>query len=484
MNVKDLQSKTLADLRDVAKKEGVKKISDLKKAELIEAIVKNAENSGETDSKKTSTKTSTETATKASTSTVNNTKSSKEAPKTVVSSIRNGVVVDSKTVKNGNSNNSKNSNSANGYNTIEGVLDVMKDRTHGIIRTEGVLPGEDDVYISGSQIRKFNLRTGDVVTGPVRMPKEKEKYRSLLRVDSVFGEAPGEFRNRPTFKKLTPIYPNKQMKLETDSTVMSTRIIDLLAPIGYGQRAMVVAPPKAGKTTLLKEIAHGITDNDSNVRLIVVLVGERPEEVTDMERSVKGEVYASNFDEHPEHNCKVAEMALERAKRLVERGENVVILMDSITRLARAYNITLPTSGKTLSGGFDPAALFPPKRFFGAARNFEEGGSLTIVATALVETGSRMDDLVYEEFKGTGNMELHLDRKLQQSRIFPAIDVNRSSTRNEELLLEKEVLNSSWRIRRMLEMLDGNETPTEVLIQQMRKTKDNKEFLATLHEAV
>lgn len=510
MNVKELESKTLVDLRVVAKELGLQKISDFKKAELVQAIVKASDKlkASETVTKadKSATKkpnpvkvTDTKVTVSADVATHESNKSpnrnsnnqtsndgrnsqSRNVPsksKTVVSSIRNGVVVDSKTLKH-NSNNHSNGS----YSTINGVLDVMKDRTHGIIRTEGVLPGDDDVYISGTQIRKFNLRTGDIISGPVRMPKEKEKYRSLLRVDSVFGKAPAEFRNRITFKKLTPIYPNRQMKLETDPKIMSTRIIDLLAPIGYGQRAMVVAPPKAGKTTLLKEIAHGITANDDKVRLIVVLVGERPEEVTDMERSVKGEVYASNFDEHPEHNCKVAEMALERAKRLVELGEDVVILMDSITRLARAYNITLPTSGKTLSGGFDPAALFPPKRFFGAARNFEEGGSLTIVATALVETGSRMDDLVFEEFKGTGNMELRLDRKLQQRRVFPAIDVNSSGTRNEELLLSKDVLNSGWRIRRMLEMLGKNEMPTEVLIDQMRKTKDNKEFLATLHEAV
>jgi transcription termination factor Rho len=282
---------------------------------------------------------------------------------------------------------------------------------------------------------------------------------------------------------LTPIFPKKQIKLETDSDTISTRMIDLLAPIGFGQRSMVVSPPKAGKTWLLKDIADGIAKNHPKAKLIVVLVGERPEEVTDMKRFVKGDVYASNFDELPEHNCKVAEMALQKAMRMVEWGEDVIILMDSITRLARAYNITMPTSGKTLSGGFDPVALYPPKRFFGAARNFEEQGSLTIIATALVETGSRMDDLVYEEFKGTGNMELHLDRKLANRRIYPAIDVVASGTRNEELLLSKEVLNQSWRIRRMLEVLDSNENPTEVLVSQLKKTKTNEEFLATLHEA-
>lgn len=377
----------------------------------------------------------------------------------------------------------KASTKQDGFIFVDGLLEIMKDGTHGVLRTDGVLPGENDVYISGSQIKKFNLRSGDMVTGPARLPKDKEKYLSLLRVDSVNQKSAAEATARPYFNKMTPIFPEKQIKLETTQEVFSTRMIDLLAPIGFGQRAMIVAPPKAGKTTLLKEIAHGVSENHPEAKLMVVLVGERPEEVTDMERSVKGDVFASNFDEMPEHNCKVAEMALEKAKRLVEWGEDVVILMDSITRLARAYNITMPTSGRTLSGGFDPVALYPPKRFFGAARNFEQGGSLTIVATALVDTGSRMDDLVYEEFKGTGNMELHLDRKLQQRRVFPAIDVVRSSTRNEEKLLDKDVLNQSWRIRRMLEMLGGDENPTEVLIERMKKTKDNTEFLATLHEA-
>ncbi len=377
----------------------------------------------------------------------------------------------------------KRSSEKEGFIFVEGILDVMNDGSHGVLRTDGMLPGENDVYISGSQIKKFGLRSGDVVTGPARLPKDKEKYLSLLRVDTVYGKPANEAASRPFFHKLTPIFPNKQIKLETDSDVISTRVIDLLSPIGFGQRSMVVSPPKAGKTWLMKSIADGIAKNHKEAKIIVVLVGERPEEVTDMQRSVKGEVYASNFDELPEHNCRVAEMALEKAKRMVEWGEDVIILMDSITRLARAYNITMPTSGKTLSGGFDPVALYPPKRFFGAARNFEEGGSLTIIATALVDTGSRMDDLVYEEFKGTGNMELHLDRKLANRRIYPAIDVVNSGTRNEENLLSKEVLNQSWRIRRMLELLDSNESPTEVLVSQMKRTKSNEEFLATLHEA-
>ena len=377
----------------------------------------------------------------------------------------------------------KKSTDDEGFVFVEGILEVLKDGSHGLLRTDGLLPGDNDVYISGSQIKKFSLRTGDEVAGPARLPKEKEKFLSLLRVDTVYGKPAAEAVKRPNFRKLTPIFPKKQIKLETDVETISTRMIDLLSPIGFGQRSMVVSPPKAGKTWLLKDIADGVAKNHPKAKLIVVLVGERPEEVTDMKRFVKGEVYASNFDELPEHNCRVAEMALQKAMRMVEWGEDVIVLMDSITRLARAYNITMPTSGKTLSGGFDPVALYPPKRFFGAARNFEEQGSLTIIATALVETGSRMDDLVYEEFKGTGNMELHLDRKLANKRIYPSIDVISSGTRNEELLLGKEVLNQSWRIRRMLEVLDSNEDPTDVLISRLKKTKNNEEFLATLHEA-
>lgn len=377
----------------------------------------------------------------------------------------------------------KKSTEKEGFVFVEGILEVMKDNSHGLLRTDGLLPSDNDVYISGSQIKKFSLRTGDVVAGPARLPKDKEKYLSILRVDTVYDRPAAEAAKRPAFRKLTPIYPNKQLKLETEADVLSTRLIDLLAPIGFGQRSMIVSPPKAGKTILLKDIAAGIGENYPEAKLMVVLVAERPEEVTDMKRSVKGEVYASNFDELPEHNCRVAEMALQKAMRMVEWGEDVIILMDSITRLARAYNITMPTSGKTLSGGFDPVALYPPKRFFGAARNFEEQGSLTIVATALVDTGSRMDGLVYEEFKGTGNMELHLDRNLANRRIYPAIDIEASSTRNEELLLSKEVLNQSWRLRRMIEVLGHNENATEVLISRLKKTKTNEEFLATLHEA-
>lgn len=363
----------------------------------------------------------------------------------------------------------------------EGTLEVINDGTHGVLRSKKLLPGDNDVYVSGSQIKRFNLKEGDYVSGQARPPKEGERYLSMLRIEAINGQSPEEALSRPIFNKMTPIFPNEQIKLETDSHILTTRLIDLLSPIGKGQRAMVVAPPKAGKTWMLKDIAHGIKANNKDIHLIVVLVGERPEEVTDMERSVDGEVVASNFDEPPENHTKVAELALARAKRLVELGMDVVILMDSLTRLARAYNITAPPSGRTLSGGFDPVALYPPKKFFGAARKLEEGGSLTVIATALVETGSRMDDVIFEEFKGTGNMELKLDRRLAERRFYPAIDVKSSSTRNEDKLLSKEVLAQSWRVRRMLDLLGDNEA-TEILLERLRRTKNNKEFLATLHE--
>jgi len=372
----------------------------------------------------------------------------------------------------------------NGGNIFtEGVLEIKNDGSHGVLRSFKLVPGANDVYVSSSQIKRFNLRKGDVITGQARPPKDGEKYLSLLRVEAVNGMDPEKALSRSSFMQLTPIFPNKQIKLETTADVFATRLIDILAPIGKGQRGMIVSPPKAGKTTLLKSIAHGVIANNPDVHLLVVLVGERPEEVTDMERSVKGEVVAANFDEPPENHTRVAELALERAKRLVEMGRDVVILMDSITRLARAYNMTAPPSGRTLSGGFDPVALYPPKRFFGAARNFEEAGSLTIMATALVETGSRMDDLVYEEFKGTGNMELHLRRDLADKRIYPAIDILSSWTRNEELLLDPEVLAQSWRIRRMLDTFKEDER-TGILLDRLKKTKNNKEFLATLHEEI
>ena len=366
---------------------------------------------------------------------------------------------------------------------VEGILERLPD--YGILRQEeksddASLP--KDVYISPSQIKRFALRVGDKVTGLARPPKEAERYLSLLKVEKVDDMTPEEARNRPHFSKLTPIFPDEWMKLETTPEILSTRLIDLVSPIGKGQRAMIVAPPKAGKTWLLKDIASGLKKNHPKSHLIVLLIGERPEEVTDMQRKVEGEVFASNFDEPPDAQTRIAEMTLERAKRLAEKGMDVVILMDSLTRLARAYNLVVQPSGRTLSGGFDPSALYPPKHFFGAARNFEEGGSLTIIATTLVETGSRMDDVIFEEFKGTGNMELKLARELEQRRVFPAIDIKASGTRNEELLYTKKQLDAIYKLRRMIGLLSDNEI-TELVLQRLKKTKDNAEFLETLHKA-
>jgi transcription termination factor Rho len=360
----------------------------------------------------------------------------------------------------------------------DGILDIVSDG-FGFLRGERMLPGPDDVYVSQSQIRRFGLRTGDRIWGQIRPPKESERFFSLLRVELINGMDPETARKRPSFDQLTPIFPNEQLRLETEPNLLQTRLVDLIAPIGRGQRGLIVSPPKAGKTMLLKSIANGISSNHADIHLMVLLIGERPEEVTDMRRSVRGEVMSSTFDEPVEDHTKVAEMTLERAKRLVEGGSDVVILMDSITRLARAYNLDMPPSGRTLSGGIDPVALYPPKRFFGAARNIENGGSLTIIATCLVDTGSRMDDVIYEEFKGTGNMELHLDRKLAEKRIFPALDIQRSSTRREELLLTPEMLRQVWTLRRMVSMLGDNEG-TELMLTRMAKTRTNIEFLGTL----
>jgi transcription termination factor Rho len=374
----------------------------------------------------------------------------------------------------------ENSNGNGDVKTVEGILDILPD--YGFLRRGGIRPSHDDVYISSSQIRRFRLRVGDIVQGAARPPKEGEKYWGLLKIDKVNGVDPDEAIERPVFERQTPIFPNERFKLETESGVLSTRLIDLVAPIGKGQRAMVVSPPKAGKTTLLKEIANGITKNHPDVVLMVILIGERPEEVTDLSRSVDGQVVASNFDESPGDQVSVADLGLERAKRIVETGKDVVVLVDSITRLARAHNLDVPPSGRTLSGGFDPAALFPPKRFFGAARNIEEGGSLTIIATALIDTGSRMDDLIYEEFKGTGNMELHLDRKLAERWIFPAIDITRSGTRKQELLFSDEEFEKIVKMRRMIDTLGEGPETTELLLDRLKKTDSNDEFLNTLHE--
>ncbi len=362
-----------------------------------------------------------------------------------------------------------------------GVLQIVEDGI-GFLRSDHLLPGPEDVYVSQSQIRRFGLRTGDMVIGQVRPPKDTEKYFGLLRVEAVNGLDPEAAKARPDFDKLTPIFPIQQYKLETKPHILATRLLDMLAPIGKGQRGLIVSPPKAGKTTILKQIANGISENYPDAHLMVVLIGERPEEVTDMDRSVDAEVFASTFDDVVENQTRVAEMALQRAKRLVEGGKDVVVMLDSITRLARAYNLVVPPSGRTLTGGFDPAALYPPKHFFGAARKLEEGGSLTIIGTCLVDTGSRMDDLIYEEFKGTGNSEVHLNRKLTERRIFPAIDAERSSTRREELLIDEETLARVWTLRRMMDMMGGGPEAIEPVIQRIMKTKENKEFLATLNK--
>ena len=381
---------------------------------------------------------------------------------------------------------------------VEGILDIATEGS-GLLRPS-YQASEGDIYISSSQIRSFNLRVGDKVGGQARRPKENERYWGLLKVETVNGEDIDQPKDRVEFENLVAIYPDSQIKLSTEKELLTTRVIDLIAPIGFGQRGLIVSPPKAGKTWLIKDIIAGIAKNypeknqkskiknKKSVHLMAVLIGERPEEVTDIVRHMKevtggiGEVAASNFDEAPENQTRVGELALERAKRLVENGQEVVIVLDSITRMARAYNLALPTSGRTLTGGFDPVALFPAKKFFGAARKIDGGGSLTIIGTCLVETGSRMDDLIYEEFKGTGNMELHLVRKLAEKRIFPAIDVSRSGTRQEELLYAKENLGKVHTLRRMLEMVNGDER-TETLLERLKKTKDNEEFLASLNTA-
>ncbi|WP_059104157.1 transcription termination factor Rho [Shouchella shacheensis] len=362
---------------------------------------------------------------------------------------------------------------------MEGTLEIIQSEGFGFLRPINYMPSREDIYISASQIRRFDLRTGDKVSGKVRPPKDNERYHGLLHVEAVNGDAPETSRDRPHFPALTPLYPDQKIELETKPGRISSRIIDMISPVGFGQRGLIVAPPKAGKTSLMKEVANSIAENHSDVELMVLLIDERPEEVTDMERSIKGEVISSTFDEVPENHIKVAELVLERAMRMVEHKKNVVILMDSITRLARAYNLVIPPSGRTLSGGIDPASFHRPKRFFGAARNIEEGGSLTILATALVDTGSRMDDVIYEEFKGTGNMELHLDRRLAERRIFPSIDIRRSGTRKEELLLPKEQLDKLWTIRKTM-----NDSPdfTDQFIRRVKDTKTNVEFFEAMQQ--
>ena len=366
-----------------------------------------------------------------------------------------------------------------------GILEIM-DEGYGFLRQVITYRASGDVYISQSQIRRFNLRNGDTVTGQVRPPKEGERYFGLVRVELINGQETDQVqsRYRPTFEHMTPIFPERQVILETNSSELSTRMVDLFAPIGLGQRGLIVSPPKAGKTTMLKQIANGVQQNTPDATLMVALIGERPEEVTDMRRAVDGDVFASTFDESVEEQCRVAELCLERGKRLVEMGQDVIILLDSITRLTRAYNLAVPTSGRTLSGGIDPAALYPPKKFFGGARNIEEGGSLTIIATCLVDTGSRMDEVIYEEFKGTGNMELHLDRKLAERRYFPAVDIIRSGTRREELLFKEDTLKQIVLLRRMISLIanDGGVNATERVLERLAKSESNEEFLNNLNK--
>jgi len=419
----ELENLTLTELREKAKEKGLKNISKLKKEEIISAL-----NSNQNE----------------------------------------------KTVQNDGGYKL----TSEGDEFVEGILEVLPDG-YGFLRGDNYLPTPKDVYISPVQIKRFRLDTGDMVKGIKRTPKEGEKFPALIYVGEVNGQHPENAMKRRSFDDLTPIYPNKRLKLETAPQEYTMRLMDLLSPIGKGQRGMIVAPPKAGKTTILKKIANSITANNPEVELIVLLIDERPEEVTDMKRSISGDVIYSTFDELPEHHVKVAEMVLERAKRLTEQKKDVVILLDSITRLARAYNLVIPSSGRTLSGGLDPSALHKPKRFFGAARNTEDAGSLTILATALVETGSRMDDVIFEEFKGTGNMEVHLDRKLSEKRIFPAIDINKSGTRKEELLLSKEELETVFALRKTMSNMSAQEM-TEQLIEQIVTTKSNEEFLARM----
>ena len=424
----ELKSLSLMDLRDLAKQKEIKNISKMNKEALIEAIIEASK------------------------------------PTKVTVEVRDAHLAQNLAEP-----------MQEGDYKAEGVLEVLPDG-FGFLRGENYLSTPKDIYVSPVQIKRFKLATGDKINGIARSPKESEKFSALIYVNTINGDLPEKTLKRKNFDDLTPIYPNRRIHLETTEKEYSMRIIDLMAPIGFGQRGMIVAAPKVGKTTLLKKLANSITTNHPNTELIVLLIDERPEEVTDMKRSIKGDVIYSTFDELPEHHVKVAEIVLERAKRLVEQKKDVVILLDSITRLARAYNLVIPSSGRTLSGGFDPAALHKPKRFFGAARNIEEGGSLTILATGLIETGSRMDDVIFEEFKGTGNMEVYLDRKLSEKRIFPAIDVNKSGTRKEDLLQDKKELDVAWKIRTALN--EGNiQATTENFIKSIVATKSNQEFM-------
>ncbi|WZL73588.1 transcription termination factor Rho [Clostridiaceae bacterium 35-E11] len=446
MDLFEIEKKKLDELREIAKKLEIKNITKLKKQELIEQIIAQADKEDDNE--------------KDTESSIDIDMNRENLPDKINNEIDNSKEVD----------------------TVEGVLEITEGG-FGFLRFYNFLTSEEDVYVSPSQIRRFNLKTGDKLLGITRPPKSGEKFRALLYVQKVNNDRPEIAAKRPNFDNLTPVYPNQRITLEHNPTDLSTRIIDMIAPIGKGQRGLIVAPPKAGKTILLKKIANSISKRHEDIEIIVLLIDERPEEVTDMQRSIKGEVIYSTFDELPSHHIKVAEMVLSRAKRLVEQGKDVVVLLDSITRLARAYNLTIPPTGRTLSGGLDPGALHKPKRFFGAARKIEEGGSLTILATALVDTGSRMDDVIFEEFKGTGNMELHLDRKLSEKRIFPAINLNKSGTRREELLLDQKELETIWNIRRAMSNNPTQEV-TEAIIAKLMETKTNPEFVEKMRNKI
>lgn len=446
MDSVQLENKKLSDLREIAKTLGIKGYSKYKKNDLIDIIMNKGKEEDKEENKKDRK--------------IDGSISREKLPDKINNEIEKN----------------------NEADVVEGVLEIMSDG-FGFLRFHNFLSSELDVYVSPSQIRKFNLKTGDKISGITRPAKSGEKFRALLYVQRVNGDSPEVASKRPNFENLTPIYPKKRLTLEDNPTDLSMRLIDFIAPIGKGQRGIIVAPPKAGKTILLQKIAKSISIKYPDVEIIVLLIDERPEEVTEMKRSIDAEVIYSTFDELPNHHIKVAEMVLARAQRLVEQKKDVVILLDSITRLARAYNLTIPATGRTLSGGLDPAALHKPKRFFGAARNIEEGGSLTILATALIETGSRMDDVIFEEFKGTGNMELHLDRKLSEKRIFPAVDINKSGTRREELLLSQKELETIWNIRRAMSNNPTYEV-TEAIIKQLMSTKTNSEFINKMRKKI
>ena len=465
---------TLASLKEIAKELNIKNISKYKKSELIDEIIENKVNSIEKDGVILKEKIAPKVR--------NNTNNYQSMERVQSQNDRNNIQGEKQ--HNSAERKNYNQNDLDQSVTVSGILEIQENNSFGFLRGKNCLSSNEDVYVSPAQIRRFNLLTGDKLEGKVREPKEGEKFKALIYLEKVNDESPDKAIGRTRFEKLTPIYPKERIKLERkDENDLSTRLMDIICPIGKGQRGMIVAPPKAGKTTLLKKLAQNISKNCPEVKLIVLLIDERPEEVTDMQRSIDGEVIYSTFDEEPQNHEKVSKMVLEHGKRRVEQGQDVVILLDSLTRLSRAYNLTITPTGRTLTGGLDPGALIMPKKFFGAARNIEEGGSLTILATALVDTGSRMDDMIFEEFKGTGNMEVHLDRKLQERRIFPAIDIYKSGTRKEDLLLTEEEKEVAFAIRKIM-YTDGNvENVTENLIKMLSKTKNNEEFIKVFEKA-